>query len=572
MKLTIMNSRRLFSILLGLAVAITASAQNWQDAYLFSQNVYSGTARGVGMGNALTALGGDPGSVTFNPAGSAVASYSQFFISPGFTISSTTAQGTILEGDQDPIGLGDRVSTGYFRMKLPNIGFILNMDTGRRGGWKNLSFGFLANSTGNYTGRFNASGVNYDNSYAASLASSADGFAPEVLGKEDWYYSGDYSRMPAWVDMTGFRSGMFDAVTGRSGAYVALTEVVDEDGNMRLAAPVYQKYGQQTRGGKSDIVFNVAANYADILYLGANLGITTLNYRLAEYWYEEPDNPDQFPSITWYDDATGATTTGRFESLRMRREYRLNGSGLYLKVGALVRPFAGLRIGAAIQTPTLTTIRERYGYAGDVNLTGKTSPSASSPEDEWSYTLISPFRFNAGIAYSIGQIAVLSADYEQANYNQARFRSRTGDGDEYFSGANLDIKDLLGVSHMVRVGAEVKPVPFLAIRGGWNYTTTGQHNLLDGNNVVALSKAQKNLQAQSSWSVGLGYSSGNSFFADAAFRMRYVPADYYIPYYYYYAPDAQRFYNKVIDDVVMTPEVEVRSRLYDVVLTVGWRF
>ena len=567
-----MNNRRLISILLGLAVAVTASAQNWQDAYLFSQNVYSGSARGVGMGNALTAVGGDPGSVTFNPAGSAVASYSQFFISPGFTISTTTAQGTILEGDVDPIGLGDRVKTSYFRMKLPNIGFILNMDSGHRSGWKNFTFAFLANSTNNFTGRFNSSGVNYDNSYAASLASSADGFAPEVLGKEDWFYSGDYSRMPAWVDMTGFRSGMFDGVTGRKGAYVALTEVVDEDGNMRLAAPVYQKYGQQTRGSKSDMVFNIAANYADILYLGANLGITSLNYRLSEYWYEEPDNPDQFPILSWYDENTGATETARFESLRMRREYRLNGSGVYLKAGALVRPFAGLRLGFAIQTPTLMTLTERYGYSGEVKLSGKSSPGASSPEDEWSYMLVNPYRFNAGIAYSIGQFAVLSADYERANYSQAHFRSRSGDDSSYFSGANLDIEDLLGSSHMVRVGAEVKPVPFLAVRAGWNYTTTGQHNRLEGDKVVALTDQEMKLQAQSAWSAGLGYSSGNSFYADFAFRMRQVPADFYIPYYYYYAPSAQRFYDKVVDDAVLTPEVKVQPHLYDVILTMGWRF
>lgn len=570
----IMNSRKLFSLLLGLAVTAAASAQTWQDAYLFSENVYSGSARGVAMGNALTAVGGDPGSVNFNPAGSAVASYSQFFISPGFTISSTTAQGTILDGDVDPIGLGDQVKTGYFRMKLPNVGFILNMDTGRRSGWKNVSFGFLFNSTNNYTGRFNSSGVNSDNSYAASLASSADGFAPDVLGKEDWFYSGDYSRMPSWVDMTGFRSGMYDAVTGRKGAYVAITEVVDEDGNMRLAAPLYQKYGQQTRGSKSDLVFNLAANLSDILYLGANLGITSLNYRMAEYWYEEPNNPDQFPVISWYDSDTGTTESARFESLRMRREYRLNGTGVYLKAGALLRPFAGLRLGVAIQTPTLMNLMERYGYSGEVNLSGRNSPRANSPEDEWGYSMVNPFRFNAGIAYSVGQFAVLSADYERADYGQARFRPRSGGslGDDYFEGTNLDIQDLLGASHMVRVGVEVKPVPFLALRGGWNYTTTGQRNILDGNQVVALSQEQLRSQAKSAWSAGLGYSSGNSFFADLAFRVRKVPADFFIPYVYYYAPNSQRFYDKVADDNIITPEVKVQPHLYDVILTMGWRF
>ena len=122
------------------------------------------------------------------------------------------------------------------------------------------------------------------------------------------------------------------------------------------------------------------------------------------------------------------------------------------------------------------------------------------------------------------------------------------------------------------LGLEVKPVPFLALRGGFNYTTTGQHNMLDGDKVVALTSEMMKAQAQSSWSAGLGYSSGDSFYADVAFRMRNVPADYYIPYYYYYAPNADRFYEKWIDDSVLTPEVKVQPRLYDVVLTMGWRF
>ena len=201
--------------------------------------LYNRTSIGIN----LKAIGGDPGSLTFNPAGSAVASYSQFFFTPGISISSIKAQGTVLPGDAEAVGLGDAVSTGFARLKMPNAGFILNMDTGRRNGLKRMSFGFVVNGTNDFTGRFNASGVNADNSFAASLASSADGFAPDVLSSEDWYYSGDASRMPAWMDMTGYRSGMFNGVTGQPGTYVALTEVMDGDGNIRLAAPVNQQYG-----------------------------------------------------------------------------------------------------------------------------------------------------------------------------------------------------------------------------------------------------------------------------------------------------------------------------------------
>ena len=559
--------KRILICVLGAAVAFSASAQSWQDALLISENNYSGTARSVGMGNAMTAIGGDPGSLTFNPAGSAVAAYSQVFITPGVTISSIGAQGTIFPGSVDPVGLGDKVSTGYARFKMPNVGFIVNFDTGRRSGWKRMSLGFLVNATNDYTGRMNAAGVNADNSYAASLASSADGFSTNVMGQESWTYVGDASRMPAWVDMTGYRSGMFNGVVGQDGAYVALTEVMDSHGQFSLAAPVYQRYGQQTYGSKYDVILNFATNYADKLYLGLNVGVTSLSYVLSEYWQEMPNNADEFPTIDYSDG-----TSGRFESLRMRRNYRATGSGVYVKAGLIWRPVGGLRLGAAIQTPTLLNLIERYSYSGEVSVSGKYISPCSSPEDRWGYNLLTPFRFNLGAAYSFGSTAVLSADYEFVDYRHSNFRSSSS-FDVYssdFYWANQDIKDLLGPTHALRLGLEVKPVPALAIRAGYDFTTSPQRNRLDGNNVVALSASEKNALIKQSVSVGLGYSTG-AFYVDAAFRARFVPDEYITPYYYYYAPDPAQFYNKVVD-AVETPEVHIKSHLFDTMLTLGWRF
>ena len=537
--------KKVICFVLGATLAVAAGAQTWQDALLFSENNYSGTARGVGMGNALTAIGGDAGSLTFNPAGSAVASYSQFEITPGLTFSLAQV------GAVDGMSLmADKRNTFYGSAKLPNVGFILNMDTGRRSGLKRMAFGFVVNSTNNFTGRFNASGVNDDNSYAASLASSADGFASNVLANEDWYYSGDPSRMPAWVDMTGYRAGMFNGVAGRDGAYVALTEIIDSEGNFRLAGPIFQEYGQQTRGSKHDILLNYAMNFSDKFYIGANLGVTVLRYALSEYWSEKPDNPADFPIIQYSDG-----TTAQFESLRMKRNYRMEGNGVYFKIGALWRPVGGLRIGAAIQTPTMLNLRERYGYSGEVVLSGRYGGSASSPEDD----LRTPFRANLGVAYSAGNVLVVSADYEYVNYASAAFRSRTSEY-EYavgsFSDVNQDIKDFLGASHQLRVGMEVKVAPAVALRAGYNLLTNGERSA---------TLLKHNL------SLGAGFAFG-SFFLDAAVRARFVPTDYVIPYYYYYAPNASQFYNKVVDDSVLTPEVAIKSTMLDALVTVGWRF
>ena len=542
-----------FSLLLA---GIAAGAQEWQDAYLFSQNNYGGTARSIGMGNAMTALGGDPGSLTFNPAGSSVASYSQLEFTSGLSISNAYSVGTIAEGDTDPVGLGDATKAARVRLKVPNVGYIINIPTGRRHGLKSTAFGFLMNSTNDFTHRLNAAGVNSSTSFAGSLASSADGFATDVMANEDWFYNGDASRMPAWVDMTGYRSGIISGVSGVDGTYIGLTEVMDNDGNFRLAAPIYQKYGRQTSGGKYDWIMNFSANWNDNFFLGGNLVVTSLSYRMNEYWEETPETPGEFPAITY-----GDGTTADFQSLVMKRNFQLEGSGVYAKVGALWVPFKGLRLGAAIQTPTIMSITERYAYTGQSKLSGQNRLPVSSEEDYWGYDMTFPFRYNLGAAISFGQIAILSLDYEGVNYAHSRFRAGSdnefGLSSDFFYNQNEDIKACLGKSGLFRAGVELKPAPALSIRTGYNYETSGIVYEGQGNTAV---------------SFGLGYSSSGSFYADFSLRFRFLPDEYIIPYYYYYAPDNTKFYNKVVDESILTPEVLVQSTVTDALFTVGWRF
>ena len=86
-----MKMKKIFAIAALLAATVGAGAQNMYDAITYSQNHYFGTARSMSMGNAVTALGGDLGSIGINPAGGAVAGYGQFAITPGLSISSVAA-------------------------------------------------------------------------------------------------------------------------------------------------------------------------------------------------------------------------------------------------------------------------------------------------------------------------------------------------------------------------------------------------------------------------------------------------------------------------------------------------
>ena len=537
----------------------SAFAQGWQDAYLFSQNEYGGTARSAAIGNAVTALGGDPGTIGINPAGSSVYSYSQFMFTSGFSIGNGWTVGTIAQGDTNPVGYGDEVTSHYVRYKVPNAGLIMNFDSGRRHGLKRMSFGFVMNSTGDYTSRLNAAGVNSETSFGGFLASYADGFDPDVMANEDWDYVGDFSRMPPWIAMTGYRSGMISGVTGVPGAYISLSEVLDSDGNFRLAAPVYQRYGRQTRGYKQDWVMNFSANWDDKFFLGANLGITSVYYNMTEYWEESPEVESEFPAIKF----SGDDNEYRFQSMLMKRRFVLDGSGLYAKAGFIWVPVKSFRLGGAIQTPTIMNITEKYGYSGQTFLKGKNREEVYSPEDYWGYDMVFPFRYNLGAAFTFGQYAILSADYEGVNYAHSRFDIPSADefGDydpDTFAYQNQDIKDFLGKSHQFRVGVEFKPMPGIAVRTGYNYITSG---IKDG------SEAAKQIV-----SFGLGYSSTGAFYADCSLRFRFLPDEYIIPYYYYTVPAGEAIYNKVIDDGIMTPEIMFQSSVAEAMVTVGWRF
>ena len=529
------------------ALALQAGAQSWTDALNFSENDYLGTARSVGMGNAMTAVGGDLGSLTFNPAGSAVASYSQFTITPGLSFSTVTAKGSLVDDAGYPNGFENTYRTRYGRMNIPNFGVMMVYDTRNRSGLKRVSFGIVGNVTRDYTNRLRADGTNANTTLAGSLASQADGFSPEVL-------SGDFyaKNIPSWETMAGYQSGIFGQING---SYVGLTESLWDNGDIKITDKIGQYYGLKRAGSKYDLLMNFGLDFNDRFYLGANLGLVTIDYRSDENRSEE--------AIAGIDYGNG------FQSLRMRSSIRDVGSGVYLKVGFIARPTDGLRIGAAIQTPTLFDIREVYQLEGQ-SVANNKEMVKSSPKDEWFYRLKSPFRANVGVAYTIAKMALLSADYEYTDYSGMKLSPSFDEAYYYdFSDQNLDIKDFTGAVHALRLGAEIKPAPQMALRVGYNLTTGAQYNTLsDSGHVISLSDKERKEQIRTAVSFGIGYSSPGSFFMDAAVRFQYLPNEYFTPYWYYVRENG----NLYTDANVVTPEICSQSALCNAILTLGWRF
>ena len=538
--------KKILAFVFLLTVALQAGAQGWADALQLSENDYLGTARSVGMGNAMTAVGGDLGSLTFNPAGSAVASYSQFTITPGLSVSTVTTQGSLLDNAGRPMGFEDTYKYRKGRMTLPNFGAIMVYDTRNKRGLKRVSFGIVGNVTRDYTNHLRATGTNDDNTLAGSLATQAIGYTPEEL--DGSFFS---NVAPPWEAMVGYQSGIFGVLNG---SYVGLTESMLDNptSDVVLTDRIGQYYGLDRKGSKYDLLMNFAMDFNDRFYLGANIGITTLNYRYDETRAEE--------ALSGIDYGNG------FQSLRMRSAYYDDGTGLYAKVGFIARPIDGLRIGAAIQTPTVIQVRETYQMEGR-SVAHNEPMTANSPQDEWFYNVTSPFRVNAGIAYTIGQLGLLSADYEYTDYRGMRFSS-TYDDDYAFDDQNMDIKDFLGPVHALRLGAEIKPMPSMALRVGYNLTSGAQYNTLSSQNqVISLTTAERRDQLRTAVTFGVGYSSPGSFFVDAAMRFQYLPNEYFTPYWYYTGGG-----NSYIDDNFMTPEIGAQSALFNALLTLGWRF
>lgn len=548
--------KRLFFAISFLGIALVAGAQNIYDAANFSQNQYYGTARTLGLSNAVTAVGGDLGTIGINPAGSAVAGYSQFTITPGLTISSTSTA-------YSPVGTeafeGDYRQSNT-RFVVPNVGFSLNIDTGNEWGVKNFTFAFVSNRTNTYHNFFSGFGSNKFTSRFAELASGATMWQcnPAYLNEYNSYYQNNGD----WDLITAYRSNLFSEFN-EDNEFAGNSEVLSSDKTYHYVPGALNQAAEVRRYGyKNDLVFNFGANVNDIFYFGFNLGIPQAMYRYDELYSESAQNPDLFP-IDFLDGSTC------FRAGSLDYSYSTSISGIYGKLGAIVLPTSGLRIGLAFQTPALYTVKEAWDYAASSSYVDSYySCRKESPLGEYSYRLRTPYVLDAGIAYTIGPIGLISFDYELMDYSIMRFKTVGYDGGaDIFRELNQAVPSVMGASHSFRAGTEWKFTPAFAVRAGTSFILTPEHN---GPDTYYKDRVR-------SFTLGFGYSSEGSFFADFAFRMsdyiygdNFMQRQFYAPYYDYGHYDS--YGNFYLQSEEPSPILAVGRKLFDATLTMGWRF
>ena len=158
-----------FALLFTLAVF----GQGSDDACLFSQTYYQGTAKALGMGNALGAVGGDMTSVCINPAGLGIYRSSEF-----------TTTVNLLDNHARSTYYGTSNGANQMRLSIPNVGYV---STKQKSNYRNLrftQFGIGLTRTNDYNTHAFARGINPTSSkiddYLAQATSKTPSLTPSI--------------------------------------------------------------------------------------------------------------------------------------------------------------------------------------------------------------------------------------------------------------------------------------------------------------------------------------------------------------------------------------------------------
>lgn len=574
-------------------MASAMSAQTMSDALTFGQSNYYGTARTLGMGNAVTAVGGDLGSISINPAGGAVSAYSQFTFSTGWNSAlSTSSYAASYDAANSSVAYTGGFENRKTRMTIPNFGMNLYFETGNRSGIRGWNFGFMMNRAQSYTQMISASGLEGHTSMTGALATFADGMPGNILGNNSKFDT-DYS----WNSICAYDGGLIN-YNADAGTYYGSAETKNLVGGQysyEMLGWLKQNIGTTTLGSRNDIVMNYGFNVNDRLFFGVSVNCPIINYKYSEYYAEAAQDPADFPVTPEF----FVPSSGKYEQgdathyLGSTYKYNYVGdiSGVNAKVGVIWLPTDGLRLGAAIQTPTAYSIHEQWyiDVAAEFQDAAQNA-SSSSPTAETTYDYRSPYSASFGVAYTLGRAALLSVDYEITDFSVMKFSQQYTDGfytyeDPYYRVNRLN-ELFCGVQHTLRAGAEFRVLPCFSLRAGFNLATSPERHYRDNEGYLVYAadydrwfddyengkfvlddQGRYSSDRLFSVSFGAGYSSPGSFYADIAFRRTSLPDAYYKAY--------STYLSHTVGDTtydIVSPSVKSKLSQFDAVLTLGWRF
>jgi len=473
--------KKLFVITGLVMLSILGQAQYVDDALRYSQIYWQGTGRSMATGSAFSALGADFLTASTNPGGLGVYRNSDL---------SVTAE--VFVNGVNSVYNGTTSDASKSMFDFSNIGYVMTKKIGKGGkGWLFYQVSFGMNRLNNYNGTVMMQGENLENSRMDVYLEETLDMLDAGYNLSDIYSYSPFYLGPAWETY--------------------LLDTIDYQGDLFLVSPVppggiLQTQRIETKGSNNEYLAAFSANFNDVLYIGATLGLPYIRY-FRESVYTETDVADTIPD---------------FNSWSLTENLRTRGWGINFKLGVIVRPVDWIRIGVALHTPTYYwSMRDTYStntYSDVVSLsTGiPFAGSDESPEGEFKYKFTTPMRAIGSLGFVINKIGFISAEYEYVNYSSSKFKAGGGD----FNAENDKIKQDYKATHNFRFGTEWRISNF-SIRGGYAiYASPYANGLNDG--------ARTNITA------GLGYRI-DKFAFDLAYVHSTSKSDYYM--YSYDNPD-----------------------------------
>lgn len=527
-----MKRNRLFLLAALLPALSVMQAQTSYEAVELLGSDLNGTARYVGMGGAMSALGADISTMATNPAGTAL--YRSWDMSMSASANSVT--NNTLPG-------GNRSFTSYG--SFDNLGIVMANKMSNEDIVRFVNFGVNYRNVKRFGNKMGMS------SYLNGLSQTGQ-MAWQAYQNLDVYESDfDEANLNSFLNKNYYDQAWVGWLTllGANGRLI--------DGSALDGGSYYpsdrNSYTEKITGGINAYDFNLSVNLIDMVYFGVTFTTYSVDRNMVSH-YTEYFNGGDYTLDNYY------TTTG---------------TGYDFKFGAIIRPIEGssFRLGVSATTPTVYRLRDYNSAVVNSSITfdnfdengeyinsevrkfsmDTQSDDAFGGDCYTDYTMIAPARINASLGGTIGTSLALGAEYEYANYGAAKLYYENGD-------VNQTMNDHTAANftgqHTLRLGAEKMFAGSFYARAGYNFQTGGyKHDAwkMIPINSVQTNTAYRNISTTNTGTLGLGFR-GNVFYADASLL---------------YSLQSSNFYP--FDDPEL-PATLVSRNLWKGTLTVGLRF
>lgn len=354
-------------LILFLAYSLSPIAYS-QDVQRFAERSTIGTARYVGMGGAMTAIGGDPSAAMVNPAGLGLYRRSEISVSIDETIDNTQQ-------------VDSKDTYQRTRFAAPHISAIWAWgNSQKQRGLVYNNFMFSLNRLANFNRDIVVKGAGMGMvPTICNITNDEGGVSEEFLVNKPW----DDVEI-GWLSILGYE------------AYL-----IDPDGKNRWKPAVDFTDGSLSiseTGTSDQYTLSWAGNISNQWYIGVGVNIPTINYTKHTSLREENKQNSS--------------------SAELKSMFHVSGVGVSGSFGLIYRPIQALRIGASMQTPTILSLSRQS--TGDMysTIAGQKYEVLTPESGVMDIDIASPLRTSVSVAGQLGKIGLIAVQYDYAHSNE----------------------------------------------------------------------------------------------------------------------------------------------------------